>query len=121
MSKIIAFRRALLSKLFFTKTSRLFCFAIEDFFAIPYYLFFATRAFLALFAVRVSFIHHVDTSTTENDLVALRWIGFNRSSYFHDFYLLEGSNLYNKAHLRSSLEFYLALQICLSEEKEPIF
>jgi hypothetical protein len=81
-------KRALLSQLFLTSCSRFFCFAMEDFFAI-FYLFFTTRALLALFAVWVPFIHHIDATASEDNFVPFRRIGLNRCSNFHKSYPLD--------------------------------
>jgi len=86
MSRITAFNFARLSHLFFTIRSRFFCLAIEHLFAISYSLFFSARPFLALFAVWVSFVDHIDTSSAADNEVPFRWIGLDGCSYFHESY-----------------------------------
>ncbi len=58
--------------------SRLRSFAIDDFFAMFLYsLFLASRALLALLAVRIFFVNHINASLPADNLVPLARVCFD--------------------------------------------
>jgi hypothetical protein len=70
MSRMVFFSCWRLSHLLFTSLSRFFCFAMEDFFAISVpFLFPARRPFLALLAVGIFLIDHIDPPSSADDLI----------------------------------------------------
>lgn len=82
-------------------------FAIEDFLAIQDFLFFTCWAFLALLTVWITLIDNINSPSATNNFIAFERVSFYRSSYFHEFSLINELKGYTKkTHFQATLLFY---------------
>lgn len=80
ISRMTCFSSWRFSHLFLTSLSLFFCLAIEDFFAM---LFPSSRPFLALLAIWIFLINHINAAPATDDFITFGRIRFDGSSDFH--------------------------------------